>query len=115
MPEVNKFIQAVEKDKYWLPTLNWALFTAICALIALYYLGLLYGASLAIISGFVFGPIQKFSPNTIKYFSKEFSNLSVSTHFALFIVQISLLVIGLWPHHVREKLWKIFQNSISKS
>jgi hypothetical protein len=109
------FVLALKEDKYFLPTLNWALFTSLCSVIALYYLGITLGLATTILSALVLGPLNKFSPNVMQVLTDWYKELGTSTHLGLFITQVLILSGLLFTDKIRNKIWQIIQSMIQNS
>lgn len=109
---VNKFRTVLRKDKYLLPSLNWAFFTAISAAIALYFMGNVFGFAIPILSALVFGPLYRFSPHTMRFLIDYFNDLGVATHAVMLIVQLAVLIIMFSMGKVRIKIWQTIKEAI---
>lgn len=104
---------AIKKDKYWLPTLNWILFISISGLIALLFLGETLGITWTILSTVAGGLPDKHSPHTMQVLSNFYRNLQTSTHLAIFIVLMLIISGSFCISKIRKIIWETIQNLMS--
>lgn len=98
-------MSSIRKDKYFLPLLNWTLFTVICAIIVLYFLGILYSLVTVILSTILINS-KSLATNTIQFFVDSFKNFKISTHIIILLLQLIALSICFSVEQLRIKLWQ---------